>query len=96
MFGLVFLTSLLKWENALNLKLVLTGNLLLLCWISLDYYHRQVFVDMHANKNLSIMKLIIFMPGINWSCIMFSHCFVAVLYVGLSSNSRLPVFVFVG
>jgi len=26
------------------------------------------------------MKLIIIMPGINLSCIMFSHCFVAVLY----------------
>ena len=78
MFGPVFLTSLLKWENALNLKLVLTGNLLLLCWISLDYYHRQVLVHTHAN--LSIMKLIIIMPVINLSCIMFSHCFVAVLY----------------
>ena len=79
--GLVFLTSLLKWENALNLKLVLTGNLLLLCWISLDYYyHRQVFVHTHANKSLFIMKLIVIMHGINLSCIMFSHFFVAVLY----------------
>ena len=54
---LLGLKSHLKWENSLQLKLVLTGNLLLLHWISLDYfYHRQIFVHMCADRNFFLSK----------------------------------------
>ena len=52
---LLGLTSRLKRENFHYLKLVLTGNLLLLHQISLDYfYHFQVFVYTRGNKNLFV------------------------------------------
>ena len=56
---LLSLTSSLKRENSLLLKLVLYGNLLLMHWISLDYFcHHQGFVFTHANNNLFVMQLI--------------------------------------
>ena len=44
--------------NYLRLKAVLNGNLLLMCWISLDYFcHHQGFVFTHADCNLFITQL---------------------------------------
>ena len=67
---LLGLTSCLTRENSLDLKLLLTGSLLLLHQLSLDYfYHHQVFVYTHGAKNLFVT---------NSSRLMFSCRFVKV------------------
>ena len=56
---LLGLTSPLKRENSLQLKLVLNGNLLLMRRISLDYFcHHQGFVFTRADSNLFVAQLI--------------------------------------
>ena len=57
---LLGLTSPLKWENSLQLKLVLNGDLLLMRKISLDYFfHHQGFVFTHADNNLFVTQPIL-------------------------------------
>ena len=54
------LTSPLKRENSLSPKLVLNGNLLLMHWISLDYFcHQQGLVFTNADNNLFVTQPII-------------------------------------
>ena len=57
---LLGLTSPLKWENSLQLKLVLNGDLLLMRKISMDYFfHHQGFVFMRADNNLFVTQPIL-------------------------------------
>ena len=64
---LLGLTSPLKQENSLQLKLVLNGNLLLMPWISLDYFcHHQGFVFTCVNSNLLVTQLIMCEINLSW------------------------------
>ena len=57
---LLGLTSPLKQENSLQLKLVLNGDLLLMSQISLDYFfHHQDFVFTRADNNLFVTQPIL-------------------------------------
>ena len=57
---LLGLTSPLKRENSLQLKLVLNGDLLLMRKISLDYFfHHQGFVFTRADNNLFVTQPIL-------------------------------------
>lgn len=57
---LLGLTSPLKRENSFQQRLELTGNLLLMCQLSLVYFcHHQGFVYTRANSNLFVAQLIV-------------------------------------